>query len=142
MMPLSANISREDAIHAVRLGSLNGVLSGTTTIVDNHYAPVDETTIIRAADAMEEIGVRGVVARGIYGRMVEGGRRMNCDPRLFQYTSAEELEITRNCIREKPAGSLVEVWPTPENVVYLDPDLMVACHELATEFDVFLAYAL
>ncbi len=136
MMPLSANISREDAIHAVRLGSLNGVLSGTTAIVDNHYAPVDETTIIRAADAMEEIGVRGVVARGIYGQMVEGGRRMNCDPRLFRYSSAEELEITRNCIQEKPAGSLVEVWPTPENVVYLDPDLVVACHELATECDV------
>ena len=136
MMPLAAEINREDAIHAVRLGALNSVLCGTTTIVDNHYAPVDETTIISAAQALEQIGVRGVVARGIYGRMVEGGRRMNSDPRLFRYTSAEELEITRNCIREKPAGSLVEVWPAPENVVYVDPDLMLACHELATEFDV------
>ena len=136
MMPLAAEISREDAIHAVRLGALNSVLCGTTTIVDNHYAPVDETTIISAADALEQIGVRGVVARGIYGPMVEGGRRMNSDPRLFRYTSAEELEITRNCIREKPAGSLVEVWPAPENVVYVDPDLMLACHELATDFDV------
>ena len=136
MMPLAAQISREDAIHAVRLGALNSVLCGTTTIVDNHYAPVDETTIIRAADALEQTGVRGVVARGIYGPMVEGGRRMNSDPRLFRYTSAEELEITRNCIREKPAGSLVEVWPAPENVVYVDPELMLACHELATELDV------
>ena len=136
MMPLAAEINREDAIHAVRLGALNSVLCGTTTIVDNHYAPVDETTIISAAQALEQIGVRGVVARGIYGPMVEGGRRMNSDPRLFRYTSAEELEITRNCIREKPAGSLVEVWPAPENVVYVDPDLMLACHELATEFDV------
>ena len=136
MMPLAAEISREDAIHAVRLGALNSVLCGTTTIVDNHYAPVDETTVISAADALEQTGVRGVVARGIYGPMVEGGRRMNSDPRLFRYSSAEELEITRNCIREKPAGSLVEVWPAPENVVYVDPELMLACHELATEFDV------
>ena len=136
MMPLAAEISREDAIHAVRLGALNSVLCGTTTIVDNHYAPVDETTIISAADALEQTGVRGVVARGIYGPMVEGGRRMNSDPRLFRYSSNEELEITRNCIREKPAGSLVEVWPAPENVVYVDPELMLACHELATELDV------
>ena len=136
MMPLAAEISREDAIHAVRLGALNSVLCGTTTIVDNHYAPVDETTVISAADALEQTGVRGVVARGIYGPMVEGGRRMNSDPRLFRYSSAEELEITRNCIREKPAGSLVEVWPAPENVVYVDPELMLACHELATELDV------
>ena len=136
MMPLAAEINREDAIHAIRLGALHGVLCGTTSIVDNHYAPVDETTIISAAGALEQVGVRGAVARGIYGPMVEGGRRMNSDPRLFRYTNAEELEITRNCILEKPAGSLVEVWPAPENVVYLDPDLMVASHELATEFDV------
>ncbi len=136
MMPLAAEISREDAIHAVHLGALNSVLCGTTAIVDNHYAPVDETTIIGVADALEQTGVRGVVARGIYGPMVEGGRRMNSDPRLFRYTSAEELEITRNCIREKPAGSLVEVWPAPENVVYVDPELMLACHELATDLDV------
>lgn len=136
MMPLAAQVSRENAIHAVRLGALNSVLSGTTSIVDNHYAPVDEATVISIAEAMEEIGARGVVARGIYGRMVEGGRRMNSDPRLFRYTNSEELEITLNCIREKPAGSLVEVWPAPENVVYVDPDLMLACHGLATEFDV------
>ena len=136
MMPLAAEISREDAVHAVRLGALNSVLCGTTAIVDNHYAPVDEATIIGVADALEEIGVRGAVARGIYGRMVEGGRRMNSDARLFRYSNAEELEITRACIREKPAGSLVEVWPAPENVVYLDPDLMLACHELAGELDV------
>lgn len=136
MMPLAAEVSREDALRAVRLGALHNVMSGTTTIVDNHYAPTDEETITTIARAMEEIGVRGVVARGIYGQMVEGGRRMNCDPRLFRYTSAEELEITRNCIRENPPGSLVEVWPAPENVVYLDPDLMLACHELAAETDV------
>ena len=136
MMPLSANISSEDAVHAVRLQSLHGLLSGTTTIVDNHYAPVDEATTIGVADAMEEVGVRGVVARGMYGPMVEGGRFMNCDERLFQYSSQEELDITRACIRQKPAGSLVEVWPAPENVVYLDPDLMVASHALAKEFDV------
>ena len=136
MMPLAAEISREDAIHAARLGALHNVLCGTTTIVDNHYAPVDEETVIGVADALEQVGVRGVVARGIYGRMTEGGRRMDCDARLFRYTNAEELEITRNCIREKPAGSLVEVWPAPENVVYLHPDLMLACHDLATELDV------
>lgn len=135
MMPLSANISPEDAIATVRMAALNSLLSGSTTLVDNHYAPVDEDSILGVADAMAEIGVRGVVARGIYGPMVEGGRRMNSDARLFQYTAAEELEITRACIKARPKGGLVEVWPMPLNVVYVDPDLMVACHELATEFD-------
>ncbi len=55
MMPLSANINSKDAINAVRLGALHGALSGTTSIIDNHYAPVDENTIIGAANAMEEV---------------------------------------------------------------------------------------
>ncbi|MCA8868957.1 MAG: amidohydrolase family protein [Rhodobacteraceae bacterium] len=135
MMPLSANISPADAVATVRMAALNSLLSGTTTLVDNHYAPVDEATILGVADAMAEVGVRGVVARGIYGPMVEGGRRMQSDARLFQYSAAEELEITRACIKARPKGGLVEVWPMPLNVVYVDPDLMVACHELAAEFD-------
>lgn len=133
MMPLSANITRDEAVAAVRMAALNSLLGGATTLVDNHYAPVDEGTILAVAEAMEDVGVRGVVARGIYGPMVEGGRRMDCDPRLFQYTVQEELEITRACIAARPAGSRVEVWPMPLNVVYLDPELMIACHELAME---------
>jgi 5-methylthioadenosine/S-adenosylhomocysteine deaminase len=133
MMPLSANITRDEAVAAVRMATLSSLLGGATTLVDNHYAPVDEGTILAVAEAMEEVGVRGVVARGIYGPMVEGGRRMNCDPRLFRYTAQEELDITRACIAARPTGSRVEVWPMPLNVVYLDPELMIACHDLAME---------
>ncbi|MTI17954.1 amidohydrolase [Rhodobacteraceae bacterium RKSG542] len=136
MLPLAATINEKEALAAIRLGALHGVLCGTTSIVDNHYAPVDSRTIIDAANAMEEVGVRGAVARGIFGPMVEGGIRMNCDERLFKYSAAEEIEITAECIAEKPSGSLVEVWPAPENVVYLDPDLMMACDELAQKHNV------
>jgi 5-methylthioadenosine/S-adenosylhomocysteine deaminase len=136
MMPLSVNIGRQDAVAAVRMAALNSLLNGSTTLVDNHYAPVDEETILAVADAMQEVGVRGVVARGVYGPFVEGGRRMNSDPRLFRYSVREELDITRACIQARPPGSQVEVWPMPLNVVYVDPDLMVACHELAHQLDV------
>ncbi len=135
MLPLAATLTREDAVRAIRLASLQSLVSGTTSIVDNHYAPVDEETILALADAMEQVGVRGAVARGIFGEVGEGARRMKCDPRLFRYTAAEEIAITRNCIAARPKGSRVEVWPMPENVVYVDPDLIVACHELATEHD-------
>lgn len=135
MMPLAASLTREDAIRTVRLAALQSLLSGTTSIVDNHYAPVDEETILACAGAMDEIGVRGAVARGIYGQMGEGARRMKCDARLFQYTPAEEIEITRNCIAARPKGSRVEVWPMPENIVYVEPELIVACHELAVQHD-------
>ena len=64
MMPLSANISSTDAVHAVRLQALHGLLSGTTTLVDNHYAPVDAVTTIEVAAAMAEVGVEGGCGTG------------------------------------------------------------------------------
>ncbi len=136
MLPLAANVTREDAVAIVRLAGLSSLLQGTTAIVDNQYAPVDAETIVTLAQEMEAIGLRGAVARGTFGPMVEGGLRMKCDPRLFRHSSAEEIAITRACLTAHPPGGLVEIWPMPENIVYLDPDLIIGCAELAQEFDI------
>ncbi len=136
MLPLAANVTREDAIAIYRLAGLSSLLLGSTAVIDNHYAPVDPETIVALAGEMEGLGLRGVVARGIFGPMVEGGRRMNCDPRLFRHSAAEEIDLNRACLDAHPPGGRVEIWPMPENVVYLDPELMIACAELAAEHDI------
>lgn len=136
MLPLAANVLPQDAVAIVRLAALSSLLNGTTSIIDNHYAPVDAETVVTLAREISAIGVRGVVARGIFGPMVEGGRRMNCDPRLFRHSSSEEMAIMRECLAAHPTGGLVEIWPMPENIVYLDPELIVACAELAREHDI------
>ena len=136
MLPLAASLDGKTALAAVELSALNSALSGATAVVDNHYGPVDEETTIAVAKTMERVGIRGAVARGIFGPMVEGGLRMNSDERLFKYSAKEELEITEACLRQQPASSLVQIWPTPENVVYVDRELMQACLELAERYDV------
>lgn len=136
MLPLAAAVTREDAVRTIRLASLQSLVSGTTSIVDNHYAPVDEETILALATTMEEVGVRGAVARGIFGQMGAGANAMKCDPRLFRYTPQEEIEITANCIKARPKGSRIEVWPMAENIVYVEPELIIACQELAVANDI------
>lgn len=136
MLPLAATLTREDAIRAIRLASLQSLVSGTTSIVDNHYGSADEETILALAATMEEVGVRGAVARGIFGQMGKGADLMKCDPRLFHYSPAEEIEITQNCIDAHPKGSRIEVWPMPENIVYVEPELIIACQELAVSNDI------
>lgn len=136
MLPLAASVEAEHALAAVELSALNSALSGTTSVVDNHYAPVDQATTIAVAQTMERVGIRGAVARGVFGPMVEGGVRMNVDERLFSYTAKEELEITEACLKQQPRDSLVQIWPAPVNTVYIDKDLMVACLELAQKYDV------
>ncbi len=133
MLPYSGVIDREAAVAAVRLGALGAALSGTTMVVDNHYAPVDAETTLAVAQAVEETGVRGAVARGVFGEMNTGAELMGVPPEFFKWSSAEELSITRECMAARPAGSRVEVWPCPENIVYVSPDLIAGCAQLAKE---------
>ncbi|MYB03209.1 MAG: amidohydrolase family protein [Acidimicrobiaceae bacterium] len=133
MFPMTLHMTSDDAAAAVRLSALMAVLAGTTAVVDNHYAPTDTATVLAVAEAVESTGLRGAIARGIFGSRVEGSDRMGVPDELHAYTAAEELEITGECIQERPAGSRVEVWPMPENVVYVDLDLIAACAQLAAD---------
>ncbi len=131
MFPYSLAITPEIATAAVRLGALQAALSGTTMVVDNHYAPADAETTLAAAQAVEEVGIRGAVARGVFGEMNRGAELMGAPPEFFKWNAEEELAITGECMAARPAGSRVEVWPCPENIVYVSPDLIEGCAEMA-----------
>lgn len=135
MFPLAKHITSTDAAAAVRLSSLMAVLAGTTSVVDNHYAPTDTATTLAVASAIDSVGLRGAVARGIFGSRVEGSDRMGVPDAFHAYTATEELRIMAECLGERPSGSRVEVWPMPENVVYVDRNLIAECAQLAAEHD-------
>ena len=135
MLPMSVHMTHADAEAAVRLSSLLSLLAGTTSVVDNHYAPTDTATTLAVADAVESVGLRGAIARGIFGSRVAGSDRMGVPDELHAYTAAEELRIMAECLEARPPGSVVEVWPMPENVVYVDRDLIAACAQMAEEHD-------
>ena len=134
MLPLASQVSQDQAVIAVRFAALLSALSGTTTVVDQHYAPVDAESILALAEAYQDVGIRAVLARGFFGPMTEGARRMKCDERMFTYTVQEEMEITRTAMQAIAGAPLVDVWPGPKNVVYVDPDLLIGSHELARDF--------
>ena len=135
MLPMSVHLTTDDVVAAVRLSSLLSLLAGSTALVDNHYAPTDTATTLAVADAVESVGVRGAIARGVFGGRVEGSDRMGVPDELHCYTASEELAILDECLTDRPPGSRVEVWPMPENVVYVDLDLIAACAELAERHD-------
>ena len=124
MLPYSLNINRDMAVAAVKLGALQAALSGTTMVVDNHYAPTDTETTLAVAEAVEEVGIRGAIARGIFGEMNPGAELMGVPPDFFAWTADQEISITEECMAERPVGSRVEVWPCPENIVYVTAELI------------------
>jgi 5-methylthioadenosine/S-adenosylhomocysteine deaminase len=133
MWPYSIAIDGAEAVAAARLGAVEALRSGITTVVDNHYAPSDIATTLAIADVIEEAGLRGAVARGMAGQPTAIARRRGQPDGLFRYSAADELAITREAIGHRPPGSRVEVWPAPLNLTYVDQHLLRAAIELARE---------
>lgn len=135
MWPYATTITPVEARTAASLGAIQALRAGTTTIVDNHYGASDVEATLGVAAAIETVGLRGAVARGIAGGPTDVARRMNFTSPLFVRSAEEELEITRACL-EARTGTRVGIWPAPLNVLYLDRKLFVASVELAREFSV------
>jgi 5-methylthioadenosine/S-adenosylhomocysteine deaminase len=131
MWPYAATINPDEARVAAYLGAIEAVRAGATCITDNHYAPSDLDTTLAVAGAIEEVGLRGVVVRGIFGEITEVAIKHGLAPTLFRYTADEEIDITTGCMEKRRPGSRVAVWPAPINIIYVDQGLVHRSIELA-----------
>lgn len=134
MWPYSIAMGPEDARVAATLGAVEALRSGITAVVDHHYAPTDPETVLAVADAIEDAGLRGAVARGMLGTKTGAATARGLPDTLYRYSTAEELELTRTCLRERPPGGRVAVWPAPLNMSYGDRELTRGAVALAHEF--------
>ena len=131
MWPYAAEITPEETEAAVYLGAVEAALAGTTSLLDHHYGRTDYDTTLAVADAIEEVGLRGVVARGVAGGYTALAERQGLPRKAFPLTDEEELGITEACITARPPGSRVAVWPGPLNTVYTDQNLLASAVSLA-----------
>lgn len=130
MWPYAGGITREEAVAGVTVGALEAARSGTTCVVDNHYAPSDVQTVLAVAAAVDEVGLRGVIARGMTGEKTQVAIDGRLSDALFRYSDEEEVAMTQECIAAR-RGTRVEVWPAPLNVIYNTQDLVRRAVELA-----------
>jgi 5-methylthioadenosine/S-adenosylhomocysteine deaminase len=134
MWPYGQEITRAEARSAALVGALQAVASGTTAVLDHHNAPNDLESTLAQADAIEEVGMRGVVARTIRGPRPDLGSRVGL-PESLTRSIEEELEITRGALEARSAGHRVVVWPAPANPTHVDPRMLAQGVELAREFE-------
>lgn len=131
--PFAFAVRPSEARIGQQLSCVEAIRSGTTAVLDNYYGPRDAEGTLGVAEAMEQVGIRGAVTRSIVGHSTEVSRRMGMYEEFFHYGADEELEITRACIEARPPGGLVEVWPAPINLLYVDHALFIRSVELAKE---------
>ena len=64
MFPLALNMTRDEAVAAVTMTIVEQVRTGTTAVLDHHYAGTDIETTLAVAEAVERVGMRGAIGRG------------------------------------------------------------------------------
>ena len=131
MWPYSSAITRQETSASVYLGALEAVLAGTTTVLDHHYGCDDYDTTVMVAGILEEVGLRGRIARGMTGTRTAVSQQQKLPETSFQRSADDELAITEACIRSRPKGSKIEICPGPMNAAYTNVDLIAASVEQA-----------
>jgi 5-methylthioadenosine/S-adenosylhomocysteine deaminase len=124
----------EEAAIATRYAAFESVRAGVTCVMNNQYLPWDPETTDAVATAMESVGLRGVVARGMTGTPPPAMAHRGDDARPWTYTTSQELEIMADLLAGWSPDRLVRLWPGPNNLVYNDQELIRGCAELAGEY--------
>ena len=131
MIPLALELRRNEMVALSELGALHSLRSGTVAAINHHYGGRREPEdVLAVAHAMERVGLAGAVARMMVGERTSAADAFKLPAANFAYTNAQEIELTEEAMRHKPAGP-VAVWPGPANTAYCSDEILVASAELA-----------
>ncbi|MCZ7574751.1 MAG: amidohydrolase [Ardenticatenaceae bacterium] len=119
------------------LSILEAIKTGTTCLIDNHSGNTGFSATDEIAQTFKESGLRGVVARGI--RLPTPRARAWAVPEhVFQFTLAQEIEITRDLIRRwrSEANGRVRICPAPLTLFLATSEDLRVAKALADEYAV------
>lgn len=132
--PFVEMMSEEDLFVASLAGAIEAARSGTTCLLENHYALTDLQSTLKVRDAVEQIGIRAVIARGVVGPRTRAADEVQLPNTLFRFSADEELEIMEECLRTPSSTGLVTFWPSPLMLSFVDPVLAAKAIRLGRQF--------
>ncbi len=132
--PVADAITTDEAVAGTRLAAAEAVRAGITCIVDNQYMPADPETTRAVADAIESVGARGAVARGMTGTRPPAMAFRASGSRPNYFTTGEELAIMAELLSDWSSDRRVALWPGPLNIAFNDQELIAGCVDLARRF--------
>ena len=128
--PLSRHIGRHESYLAALICSADMLSSGITTFVDSHYITRDKNCYDGIAQAVEEIGIRGVLGRST----------IDIDPAPPEFWESVDVAV-REAVRiieayhGKAEGRLT-VRVEPLNEALASKDMVLAMRDLSRSYNV------
>lgn len=132
MIPASTALTPEIVRAGGMLGSMLAARSGVTCVVDHHYGDESLEAIAALGSAMQETGIRGVIARTIWGPR-SGIAEAAGVGQFFNTTIDEEIAATAAAMDLFDSESMVAVWPAPDHIPYNTQDMVRASVALARD---------
>ena len=132
--PVVDSVTHDEVVASTRLAALEAVRAGITCVVDNQYMPPDPETTVAVAGAIESVGIRGAVARGMTGTSPPAMAFRESGARPNYYSTGEELSIMTDLLSGWSNDRLVALWPGPLNIAFNDQDMIAGSVELARRF--------
>lgn len=128
--PLSRNLGREESKAGALLGSLEMLKTGTTCCVDSHYVNMDKFCYDGIAEAMTDIGIRGMVVRSTVNQLPAPE---------FAHEKIETAQKEAARIIEAyhgSAGGRIKVRVEPLNEGVVSGDMIKAMHDVTRNYNV------
>ena len=127
--PIAQQIGPRECYDGARLGLLENIRSGVTTVIDNHYIHTSSSNMDMVARAAYESKLRVILARGFYDTnaiepFVEDGGTV----------IRETKRLNAKCL-EQP-GDSVRVWFGPMTPWTVTPELFRECKAVADELGI------
>ena len=129
--PFAAKITREDVYHGAMIGLMESIHSGVTTTLDYMYAhPVPEISD-GVIQAMEELKVRGIYARGFVSEGEEYGTQ-----RAMMETPEEVIADFKRLVEtyEKPSKGMLKIWMAPSSPWANTREMLLETWAVAKEY--------
>lgn len=127
LWPLSKYISKEESYLAALLASAEMLSSGITTFVDSHYITKDKKCYDGIAQAVEEIGNRGVI-----GRSTVDSNRVPSEFRETVSIAVKEAHRVIETYHQKVSGRLT-VRVEPLNEALASKEMILAMKKVSRE---------
>jgi len=130
--PSAIHLTPEHALVAARLGCLESIRSGTTTVLDYMYPHPREGLSDAVIQAFREVRVRGIFGRG----MIDTGGRYGIPEKLLQVLPAIEKDVIR--LLDSYNGSengRVRVWVAPAAIWSCSERSLRRMWEIANEYN-------
>lgn len=127
--PSATQLTAEDCYAAARHGCVEAIKSGTTTLVDFMYAHPRGQLTEAVIQAFQEIGIRGIVARGY----LTLGEEFGVPPSLIEPIDTALSDACQLIEKYNQPGARVQVGLAPCMIWSVDQDTLDKTRKLASD---------